>query len=48
MDPHIRELIETRAAFMVSQLKYLKQHNDRRLADAERAGWTVHRLEVVC
>ncbi len=48
MDPHVREVIERRTGFMVRRLKYLQQQNDRRLADVERAGWTVRRLEVVC
>jgi hypothetical protein len=48
MDTQVREIIERRTAFMVSQLNYLNGRQDRHFTNAERAGWTLKRLEVVC
>ena len=48
MDPSVRGLVERRATFMIRQLNYLKTKNNRHLLNANRAGWTTPRLEIVC
>jgi hypothetical protein len=48
LDRQILGVIERRAVYMVRQLEYLKAKQDARLIDAERAGWTVSRLGIVC
>lgn len=48
MDSQVRGLIERRVKFMLSQLAYLKEKDNKDLKNAERAGWTIKKLEVVC
>ena len=48
MDPQVRGLIERRVKFMVSQLAYLKEKENKDLERAEKAGWSIKKLEVVC
>lgn len=48
LDPQVRALIERRVKFMVGQLIYLKDKENKDLKIAESAGWTFAKLEVVC